>query len=177
MLEREPDLSRLPATHPPQSDGSSADVSPKIGRSDYNISAMRESKSRSVDRAVAGSHHGRDDAAESCGSGARRIPWVAGVIATAVVAGVVGWRARPQPPAQDAGRFTIGTLPPGSLLVGEHPEVAISPEGTRNRGRVRATPPRLNASSIFASSISSKLRPSGGRKGGATQLSRPMASQ
>ena len=33
--------------------------------------------------------------------------------------------------ARTLARFTVATLPVGFLLIGEHPEVAISPDGTR----------------------------------------------
>ena len=178
VLEREPDQSRLSTTTPvaiKRLVRRCLVKKPEGATSAYRRCADRNQ--RSAVCAVAGSHHGRDDAANVAGW-RRTLPWVAAVITTAVVAGVVGWRAQPELPARTPARFTIGTLPPGFGLICNHPEVAISPDGTRIRERGLATLPRAQRLLDPLTSPSAlRPRPSVGRKEGVTRCSRPMASR
>jgi serine/threonine-protein kinase len=131
VLEREPDLSRFPTTTP---------VAIKRLVRRCLVKDRKERLQHIGDARVEINEALTAPSLEAITAGTmppkvagwrRTLPWVAAVIATAVVAGVVGWRAQPEPPARTPARFTIGTLPPGFLLIGEYPEVAISPDGTR----------------------------------------------
>jgi Tol biopolymer transport system component/tRNA A-37 threonylcarbamoyl transferase component Bud32 len=131
VLEREPDLSRLPTTTP---------VAIKRLVRRCLVKSRKERLQHIGDARVEINEALTAPSLEAITAGTmppkvagwrRTLPWVAAVITTAVVAGVIGWRAQPEPPARTPARFTIGTLPPGFLLVGQYPEVAISRDGTR----------------------------------------------
>ena len=174
VLEREPDVSRLPAN------------TPVAIRRLVRRCLVKDRKERlqhigdarlEINEALTTPAPEAIAAAPSTWQAAgwrRTFPWVAGIIATAVVAGLVGWRARPQPPSRTPARFTIGTLSAGFLLVGDHPEVAISPDGQRivyGSGNT-APPQRL----LYLRQLHQlEATPIRGTEGGVTRSSRPTA--
>ncbi len=131
VLEREPDLTRLPANTP-------AAIRQLVRRC---LAKDRKERLQHIGDARVEITEAltapvpevpESESTTSRSSGWRRaFPWVAAAMTATVVTGVVAWMSRTNPPARTPARFTIATLPVGFLLVGEYPEVAISPDGTR----------------------------------------------
>ncbi len=131
VLEREPDLTRLPANTP-------AAIRQLVRRCltkdrKERLQHIGDARVEITDALTSAPEVPKGDLTTSRSSGWRRaFPWVAAAAMTAVfVASVVVWMSRTDPPVRIPARFTVATLPVGFLLVGEHPEVAISPDGTR----------------------------------------------
>ena len=131
VLEREPDLARLPANTP-------AAIRHLVRRC---LAKDRKERLQHVGDArieitealtASVSEVPKAELTTSRSSGWRRaFPWVAAALTATLVTGVIVWISRADPPARTSARFTVATLPVGFLLLSDHPDVAISPDGTR----------------------------------------------